>query len=242
MTEKAGFSKLLPGWGAALLVGLLVFGFLHEVGHGFGSQLDGVRVSTGFNRVGNVGKRPGDPDFRAGRVVTGIAGSGGFLGPLVNWSLAALFTVLLLGRKVPDARTLLVGAGALSNALLRLVPMAFFFGSAALGRVHLEDEVGWALRSVPGLILPMASPDFRELMASRPGLLLSQARVYFWPALSLAISLLCFALSHRRLRDLFDPRLTSRPARGLFAWMPVLVWPLAVALISLLDEVVRINW
>ena len=134
--------KFLIVWALALFLGLMVFQFLHECGHGFGSQLDGVHVSTGFNRVGDPGKRPSDPDFRSEKMVTGILGSGGLLGPFTNWMFAIFFTAWLLHRTTADRTTFLIGVGAVANALMRLLAMSLFILGALVGRVHLEDEVG----------------------------------------------------------------------------------------------------
>jgi len=76
--------KFLMKWAFAQFLGMMVFQFIHECGHGFGSQLDGLHVSTGFSRVGDLNKYPGDSDFRSEKMVTGTPGSGGFLGPLTN--------------------------------------------------------------------------------------------------------------------------------------------------------------
>ena len=89
-------TKFLIAWGLFLFLGMMVFQFLHECGHGFGSQLDSEHVSTGFSRVGDHGKRPADLDFRSEKKVTGILGSAGLLDPFTNWILIKTHPALFL--------------------------------------------------------------------------------------------------------------------------------------------------
>jgi hypothetical protein len=234
-------TRFLVAWGAGLFLALIVFQFLHECGHGFGSQLDGVHVSTGFSRVGDPGKRPSDPDFRS-RAVTGNLGSGNLLGPFPNWMLAIFFTAWLLHRTTADRTTFLIGVGAVANALMRLLAMSMFLLGALMGRVHMEDEVYWGLRAVQGLNLPMPRTDFYLMLKTEPALFLSEPRFYFWPLLSLGIVLLCFVLSYRRLYVLFANQLSSRTARWAFGLMPIIAIPPMFLLCSWLDNIVRINW
>jgi len=56
-------------WAVFLFLSVLIFEFIHECGHGVGSRLEGYHVSTGFNRVGDVSKRPSDPDFRLNKMI-----------------------------------------------------------------------------------------------------------------------------------------------------------------------------
>jgi len=220
-------TKFLIVWALYLFLGMMVFQFLHECGHGFGSQLDGEHVSTGFSRVGDPGKRPVDLDFRSEKKVTGILSSAGLLGPFTNWILAIFFTAWLLHR---------------TNALMRLLAMLLFIIGTLVGRVHLEDEVGWGLRAVQGLNLPMPFTDFKMLVKTQPELFLSEPRFYFWPLLSFGIVLLCFVLSYRRLYTVFGKRLPSRFVRWVFGLMPIMIIPPMFLLCSWLDNLVRINW
>lgn len=55
---------LIVIWTAILFVVVIASAFLHEDGHGIGARIDGIHVSTGFNKVGDYGKSPEDPDFR----------------------------------------------------------------------------------------------------------------------------------------------------------------------------------
>jgi len=235
-------ARFLLTWALVLFLGMVLFQFLHECGHGFGSQLDGLHVSTGFNRVGDAGKFPKDADFRSEQIETGFLGSGGLLGPFVNWMLAIFFTAWLLQRTRPGRATLFFGVGAVANALMRLPAMSLFFLGALLGRVHFEDEVDWGLGAVRGLHLPMPFADVRALAKARPGLFLAEPRLYFWPLLSFGISVLCFVLAQRRLRRIFAAECPSKLSRWAFWLMPVAVIPPMFLLCSWLDNVIRINW
>lgn len=232
----------LGAWAGLLGLAVVVFIFLHECGHGIGARLDGERVSTGFNQVGDPGKRPGDPDFRAGRVITGRLGWGGLLGPLTNWFFALVFTGWLMTRKHPGRGSLLLGAGAVVNGFLRLIPMATFFIGAALGRLSLEDEVAWGLGSVEALDLPMSFDAFKIVLRSQPEIILREPAIYAWPLFSLAISLLCLILSYRKLLALHRADLPTGSSRVVFVFMPLAVWPVVFAAIEKLDKAVRINW
>ena len=237
-----GTTKFLMTWALALFLGMIVFQFIHECGHGFGSQLDGVHISTGFSRVGDPYKRPSDPDFRSEKMVTGILGSGGLLGPFTNWMFSIFFTAWLLYRKTADGTTLLIGVGGVANALMRLIAMSLFVIGALLGRVHLEDEVIWGVRAVQGLDLPIPFTDFKTLIKMLPELFLSEPRFYFWPLLSFGIVLLCFIIAYRRLYAIFEEQLSGKLVRWVFGLMPIVVIPLMFLLCSWLDNLVRINW
>jgi|YNPBryunderm2012_1023409.scaffolds.fasta_scaffold04149_2 hypothetical protein len=239
---KSVYKRRLANWACLLSLALFVFLFLHECGHGIGARLDGERVSTGFNRVGDLGKHPGDPDFRAGHVITGRLGWGGLLGPLTNWFFALVFTGWIMSFKQSSRASLLLGAVAVVNGFMRFVPMAMFFINAGLGHLSLEDEVAWGLGSVDGLGLPMSFDAFQAVARSEPELILQTPGIYAWPIFSIGISLLCLILSYRKLLALYRTDLPTRASQVAFVFMPMAVWPVVFALANTLDRVVRINW
>ena len=49
--------RLLVIWAVVIFVTFIASIFLHEAAHGFGYQIDGTHVSTGFNMVGESGKK-----------------------------------------------------------------------------------------------------------------------------------------------------------------------------------------
>ncbi len=229
-------------WALFLFFAFLLFLFIHECGHGFGSQLDGIHVSTGFNRVGDVGKKPSDPDFRSESMIQFPFGSGDLLGPFTNWLFAILFTIWLVHRKTSDLMTLIIGAGAVANALIRLVPMLGFITFAFMGHVSLEDEVGWGMGAVQGIKFPISYTDLKSLLASNPAMFLSEPRIYFWPLLSLTISFICMVFSYRQLYSVFAKPMSKRFERWTFGLMPLMIWPLILIVVNRLDNLIRINW
>jgi len=91
--------RLLIAWAVILFLATLIFQFLHECGHGFASSLEGYHVSTGFDKVGDVGKRPSDHDFRLNKTIQGGWNLSDFLGPMINWIFAIFFTAIFLRQR-----------------------------------------------------------------------------------------------------------------------------------------------
>lgn len=235
--------KFILIWVLILFSVLILFTFLHECGHGFGSQLDGTHVSTGFNRVGDFGKKPSDPDFHLNQYTLGTIDASGLLGPFTNWIFAIIFTVLLATAKEPGSKnSFLFGACAIANALNRLLPMMWFFISALFHHVHLEDEVEWGARSISSLHFPMPNETFTALANAQPMLFLSDPLFYFWPLVSITISVVCFIVAYRQMFRQFGAYLPSKPTKVFWGISPVLAIPFWFILINLLDNLIRISW
>lgn len=171
--------RLLIAWSVILFLATLIFQFLHECGHGFVSSLEGYHVSTGFDKVGDVGKRPSDHDFRLNKTIQGGWNLGDFLGPLINWIFAIFFTAIFLRQRTVSCVALFFGSGAAINALIRLVPMLMFFGSALLGRFVLEDEVALGLSAVQGIKFPISYLNFKILASTKSSLFLFKPKIYY---------------------------------------------------------------
>lgn len=234
---------LLTMWVLLLFVGVIFSTFLHEDGHGFGAKLDGVRISTGFMKVGNYGKSPDDPDFRTGGTENAIWS--GLLGPITSWLLAITLTVWLHRFKKPSWSALTVGALAVSNALIRLVPMLLFLIAALLGRPYLEDEVAWGV----WYILKFSRPELADLtlgyhaiVKTYASTLLSEPAFWIPPLLSLAISLACLILALRRIYKLWREGLYIRINPLLFGLLPLVPYFATLPVLNLLDRLIRINW
>jgi hypothetical protein len=234
--------RFLAAWAFILFFGFLVFQFLHECGHGFGSKIQGYHISTGFDKVGDVGKWPSDPDFRIKKTIQGRWNLSDFLGPLVNWIFALVFTAIYLKQRSFNSVTLLLGAGATINALMRLFPMLMFFVAALQGRFVLEDETALGLSAIEGTKFPMPYLDFKSLGSAQSELFLSEPRIYFWPIVSIVISLACFLLIYRRLKQLSGQIMGSRFAQAMFILMPLLIWLPAFVVVNKLDNLIRLNW
>ncbi len=229
-------------WAVLLFIGLTLFNFIHECGHGFGAQLDGTHISTGFNQVGDIGKKPSDPNFRSETLETGILNSSGLLGPFTNWILAILLTVLLYKRSKTNVLTLIIGAAAVSNALNRLAGVIPFFTGALRNKVRMADEVEWGLKAIKQLNFPMSMDKFRPITDSQPALILSNPRIYFWPTVSVAISLICFYFAYRKLFKEFKEQLHSKLLCWIFGLMPILMGAGMFITAAKLDNLIRINW
>jgi hypothetical protein len=234
--------KLLVIWAVFLFLSVLIFEFFHECGHGLGSRLEGYHVSTGFNRVGDVGKRPSDPDFRLNKMIQGRFNLSDIFGPLINWIFAIIFTVIFFKQRTANRVALLLGSGAAINALMRLFPILMFFISALLGQFVLEDEVALGLSTIRGLKFPMLYANFKIFASTQPSLFLSEPKIYFWPVISLIISVACFILTYHRLRQLIRYQMISWISQWLFMIMPLLVWPITFIVANKLDNFIRLNW
>jgi len=235
-------SRLLIAWAVILFFATLIFQFLHECGHGFGSSLEGYHVSTGFDKVGDVGKRPSDHDFRLNKTIQGRWNLSDFLGPMINWIFAIFFTAIFLRQRTVSCVAVLFGSGAAINALIRLVPMLMFFGSAFLGRFVLEDEVALGLSAIQGIKFPMSYLNFKILASTKSSLFLVEPKIYYWPVISLIISIVCFIPTYRRLSQLIRQHLTSRISQWFFMLVPFLILPLAFICAKKLDSLIRLNW
>jgi len=234
--------RLLIAWAVILFLTTLIFQFLHECGHGFGSSLEGYHVSTGFDKVGDVGKRPSDHDFRLNKTIQGGWNLSGFLGPLINWIFAIYFTAIFLRQRTVSCVALLFGSGAAINALIRLVPMLIFFGSAFQGRFVLEDETALGLSAIQRIKFPMSYLNFKILASTQSSLFLVEPKIYYWPVISLIISIVCFLLTYRRLKQLSWQIMSSRFAQLIFIVLPFLIWLPAFVVVNKLDNLIRLNW
>lgn len=236
-------------WAILIFVAFLTSAFLHEVGHGFGSRLTGVHVSTGFNRVGNPGKFPDDPDFRTGM---GSSVLGGALGPGLTLSFATVFTLWLRRRRNLDLLSLAIGAVAISNALLRLIPMLMVFGAALFGKIHIEDEIGLGVDLAIWTITRGDAPGTWEkihvtwdrVTIVKDGLTQFGSSPLFWlpAALSMCVALLCLILAYKRLLLLFQGKIHPRRASRGFWLILVIIYPIVFIVANFLDRIWRINW
>ena len=150
-------------WFLLCLLVFVISTFLHECGHGFASKLNGVSVSTGFNRVGNAYKYPSDDDFRAGYDST--QSSLLDFGVPITLMLAICFTLLFYLKEFKNEYvTEIVLSVALCNSMIRLIPSTLC-GIIPIftGNLHIEDEIdtgkvlveqfgiGWLI-AVPAII------------------------------------------------------------------------------------------
>lgn len=121
-----------------LMLAILITSFLHEVGHGVSAYIKGHPVSTGFNKVGDYNKKPGDNDFREEHQNYKNPWD---MGPFLTLILAAIFTYLFF--QVNNKFLIYCfGSLAFANSFLRLIPMirsCYFL--LTTGSLTIEDEV-----------------------------------------------------------------------------------------------------
>ena len=234
--------RFLLFWAWLVFLSFLLFIFLHECAHGLGSKLEGISVSTGFNRVGDPGKRPSDPDFRSNHLISGQPTPGSVAGPLLNWFFALLFTALLFKKNISQKVSAIFGAVAISNSLLRFVPMTGFLIKALMGQLVIEDEVSWGFRGVFPDSFPMFLSEFKGFLPTRASIFLSNPSFYFWPAISFLIASICLFFAYKNLLIVFKSELRRPVKKVLFILMPVIIWPPLLFLVNALDNLVRINW
>lgn len=236
-------TSLLIAWALLLFASLIFSTFLHEDGHGIGAKLDGIHVSTGFNKVGNYGKSPDDPDFRTGRTTNAIWS--GLLGPITTWLLAIIFTVWLYRFKEPTWGALTVGTLAVSNSLIRAVPMLLFLSSALMGRPYMEDEVGWGIWYVLKYLRPELADQtlgFHALVQTYAPAFLAEPAFWIPPLLSLAISLGCLLPALQRIYTLWRDRIGNWINLLLFGLLTLSAYFAAIPVLNKLDRLIRINW
>lgn len=202
-------------WFVLLLVAIVLSTFLHEVAHGISAYLAGFPVSTGFNRVGDAGKRPSDPDFR--QRFSEYANPWD-MGPTVTLLLAVVFTVLLRRSETTTA-IWIFGAFALANAFLRLVPMVMTYLSLLTrGSFVMEDEIGTGI-----LWYELTGVTLMKYVPSLVSLLVSGICVYY-----------IFSFLRERPANLYG-------TRG-FLYGTILALVVSMPLLNFLDERFRIDW
>jgi hypothetical protein len=101
-----------------------------------------------------------------------------------------------------------------------------FFGSAFLGLFVLEDEVALGLSAIQGIKFPMSYLKFKILASTQSSLFLVEPKIYYWPVISLIISIVCFIPTYRRLNQLIRQHLASRISQWFLMLVPFLILPL----------------
>lgn len=201
-----------------LLFCFVISTFIHEVGHGISSSAAGIPVSTGFNRVGQVYKKPHDVDFRKGLENNQNPWD---MGPNFTLAMAIVFTFVLSKTSSKNkAALMIVGALACCNSIIRLVPMVHAYtGLLIKGSPYMEDEIG------TGLIWYKLSN--LELLKYLPALISS------------LVSVIClyFVIKSfkRKMPELFSKRF-------FFTSILVSAYILSVFIENVLDNIIRINW
>lgn len=240
--NQTGTIKFLLYWTILIFVIFIGVWFLHESAHGLGFMLEGRHVSTGFNLVGASGKLPSDPDFTVELLHNGLSAGLSF-GPAITWIMAILFTAILFYRSQSNIQTLLIGATAISSALMRLIPMIIFIIPALLGSLpNLQDEQLMSLGLIKGVSIPISDVGLDQLANSSPSLFLGNPNFYIGTLVSIVISLICLVLAFGQLYKLFGDQLQSRAIKIIFGLIPVILFIPIFGTVTFLDNLIRINW
>ena len=208
--------KKISFWFLILLFIFVLSTFLHECGHGFSNQLNGVSVSTGFNRVGNVFSFPHDSNFRVGFDETQT-----FLldyGVPITLILTILFTTLLCMKKNWKSSSVIIVAGfSLCNAIIRLVPCSISVISTLITQsLHVEDEI-----------------QTGQLLAQQMGV----SWIIILPLLiSISISIICLVAAVRKCK-----KVEYFQFKGVWTIL-ILAYITSFFLENYLDNILRINW
>lgn len=210
--------KSLFMWFIILICCFIISTFLHEMGHGISSYAVGVHVSTGFNKVGQPYKKPHDVDFRKGLENYENPWD---MGPNTTLILAIGFTLALIKTKNKNKIfTMILGAFALCNSLIRLIPMIHsYIGLLIKGSFFMEDEIGTGLSWYRLYTI--------EIMKYLPSLI------------SICISIICLHFVIKTLKIKL-PHLFSKRVNFTIIWVSAYI--ISFVIESGLDNVIRINW
>lgn len=208
--------KNLIIWGIVLFIAIMISIFIHEIGHGISYYLQGISVSTGFNRVGDIYKTPSDPEFRTE-----------FNKQRIKWDLGVPFTLILaiictiLLYKVGNKYAVVIlAAFAMSNSLLRLLPMInSFIGLLNRGQLTIEDEVsmGSTWYNLTGILMLKFLPII----------------------ISVVISVICYYFTIKGIRNNVSFIKCSTSGFTISSIIAVII---SIKIANILDEVIRINW
>ncbi len=206
-------SKILKWCGVCLLVFMISI-FLHECGHGLSNAIAGIPCSTGFNRVGDIGKYPYMEDFREEY--------SGAKAVLLDFGVPCTLLLTILGAvlfaKSEKKSIRYIGAAlAAANGMLRLIPcLMVLLTPVFTGNVHVEDEyeTGQLLVEMTQIPWLLYFPAILSLVLSLAGLLT------------------VFIVSKKR----------SIERIWTYARMILPVFAVGMILANVLDRYIRINW
>jgi len=203
-------------WFIFLILAILLSSFLHEVGHGFSAYIKGYPVSTGFNKVGDYNKKPGDHNFREEHKKYKNPWD---IGPFLTLLLAIIFTYLIF--QVSNKFLIyLFGGLAFANSFLRLIPMIrSYYSLLTTGSLALEDEIG-----------------IGNLWYQMSGIIILK---YIPSIISIIVSVICLRYVLKALKIKL-PELFSY--NWSFTVISVGAFLVTMPIIKVLDKYLRINW
>lgn len=203
-------------WFFILSISIIISTFIHEIGHGLACYLQGIPVSTGFNRVGDVYKKPSDPDFRTKLVTNNITCD---LGVPITLILAIVSTVLLY-LLTSDIAIIIASGLAVANSFLRLIPMVnILAGLLFKGELVVEDEVGLG-----------------RMWYNKFGY---QIFEYIPLIISTVVSVICYYFTYKSISNnemIIEFNSSGYTITTIFAFL------VSFKILNKLDDVIRINW
>lgn len=165
-----------------------------------------------------------DPGFRDGFNLNSVWG--GLLGPGNNWVFGILFAVWLRRRDTANLGTLVLAAAAVSNGLIRAMPMGGVLKDFLLRSFSFEDEVFWGIWA----FVRVERTDLKNLG------LFQVAERYFM------ISVWILSVSYKSILRIWKSEFYSRRSLVLFCALPVALYFAKMPLQFWLDRNFRIDW
>jgi hypothetical protein len=115
------------------------------------------------------------------------------------------------------------------------------------GRCKFIGEIGSAQREshccrLWYLNFPMLLSDIEKIATNQPEILLQSPRIYFWPFVSMAISLGCLWVALIKIFKLFQRELPTKYSKLTFLTIFIMVMPIKMKTLYFLDKRWRINW
>ena len=203
-------------WLIMLIISIIISVWIHEVGHGISYFIQGKEVSTGFNKVGDIHKKPSDVDFR-----------GSLQNYILPWDLGVPITLILaiistiLIYMVSNKNMLyIIAVFAITNSLLRLIPMFnSLLGLLKHGELRMEDEIGTGI-----------------MWYNNTGITVLK---YLPMIISVLISIICYYFTIKGIKMKVD---TINIGTTEFFVATIISFLLSYKFLDILDEFFRINW
>ena len=208
------FIKKIIKWFFISLLVFMISIFLHECGHGLANALAGIPCSTGFNKVGDAYKYPSADDFRSYYSTTEPV--------LIDFGVPCTLVLSVLGAfiyaRTKNRKQQYLGAAlAVGNSFLRLIPcLMVLLIPLFTGYTHVEDEY-----------------ETGQLLVNKFG-------ENMWLYLPVIFSIVITAFS---LIWVYRTAITRQVKKPLgYATVSFFVFCIGMALASVLDCYIRINW
>ncbi|MEA1974113.1 MAG: hypothetical protein U9N10_01000 [Bacillota bacterium] len=203
-------------WGICLCITTIFSILMHEIGHGISYYFQGLSVSTGFNKVGNVDRKPSQSNFRKDFFNNSLKWD---LGVPITLGVAIISTLILFYTSNIYMKFILFTI-AIVNSILRLLPMVnVLVCFLRTSEIYKEDEIEMGL-----VWFDITDNKFLS---------------YVPPAISIVVSVICYIVLMLNMDDII---LVSTFTTGSITLTMVISFVVNFKIISILDEHYRINW